>query len=61
MISEERLNDAVAKILAVKLVQGHAREKSKLSSEQAKEQAHSTSEYEDSLTAVHESMVLIKN
>ena len=64
-LSVERLNDAVARIISVKLALGVTKEvKSSLLSkdEEVKEPAPKlTTEYEDSLTAVHESLVLLKN
>ena len=59
------MNDAVARIISVKLALGVTKEvKSSLLSkdEEVKEPAPKlTTEYEDSLTAVHESLVLLKN
>lgn len=66
-LSIERLNDAVARILSVKLALKAAtvvQTASTLSAEpvQVKEaQPHLTTDYQDSLTAVHESLVLLKN
>lgn len=59
------MNDAVARIISVKLALGVAKQvKSSVLSqdEEVKEPAPKlTTEYEDSLTAVHESLVLLKN
>lgn len=64
-LSVERVNDAVARIISVKLALGVAKQvKSSVLSqdEEVKEPAPKlTTEYEDSLTAVHESLVLLKN
>ena len=71
----DRLNDAVARILSVKLAlgvakvkpKGHIREQIhhqhlKEKSMQVEDQLEAaTTEYEDSLQAVHESLVLLKN
>lgn len=61
-ITEERLDDAVAKILAVKLAFGLVNDQHTAEKPQQPEQTeHTTTEYEDSLAAVHESLVLLKN
>lgn len=64
-LSVERVNDAVARIISVKLALGVAKQvKSSVLSqdEEVKEPTPKlTTEYEDSLTAVHESLVLLKN
>jgi beta-glucosidase len=58
-ITEERLDDAVAKILAVKLAFGLVNDQH--TAEKPQQAEHMTTEYEDSLAAVHESLVLLKN
>lgn len=61
-ITMDRLNDAVARILAVKIALGVAKVKSNVREAPAPQPPVSaTSEYEDSLQAVHESLVLLKN
>jgi beta-glucosidase len=64
-LTVERLNDAVARILSVKLALGYATQvkASNLANEETTIAPipHLTSEYEDSLTAVQESLVLLKN
>ena len=63
-ISMDRLNDAVARILAVKLVLGSATLQTSLKTQPdtaKEEEVHATTEYADSLTAVHQSLVLLKN
>jgi beta-glucosidase len=59
----ERLNDAVAKVLSVKLALGVV-ERGWIQQDEGvteNKQIHRTTEYEDSLSAVHESLVLLKN
>jgi beta-glucosidase len=62
-ITLDRLNDAVARIIAVKISLGIAEVSSTIHKEKLefKQVPHSTSEYQDSLNAVHESLVLLKN
>jgi beta-glucosidase len=64
-LCEERLNDAVARIISVKLALGVATvvKSSKLKKEEPVNEPipHLSTEYQDSLTAVHESLVLLKN
>ena len=64
----DRLNDAVARIISVKLALGIAKQKSKtqirdqvIAAPEVKMPVSATTEYEDSLQAVHESLVLLKN
>ena len=53
----------MARILAVKLALGVTKEVTSLASQPVEKpvEVHSTSEYQDSLTAVTESLVLLKN
>ena len=74
-ITEERLNDAIARILSVKISMGLVSSKIKGEEKMTivgkenepnlkvenEEKESVTSEYEDSLNAVHESLVLLKN
>jgi beta-glucosidase len=62
-ISMQRLNDAVARILSVKLALGMVDIESGLSEEKPKFEMpqHETTEYEDSLNAVRETLVMLKN
>ena len=64
-LSIERLNDAVARIMSVKLALGAATQvkASNLANHKPTDTPipHLSTEYEDSLTAVHESLVLLKN
>lgn len=62
-ITLDRLNDAVARIIAVKISLGMVDVSSAIHKEhpELKQIPHSTSEYQDSLDAVHESLVLLKN
>jgi beta-glucosidase len=69
-ITEDRINDAVARIIAVKLALGAAKKVSQpapgehLKKEEAIEEVTTGpngEEYNDALTAVHESLVLLKN
>ena len=62
-ITLDRLNDAVARIIAVKISLGTVDVSSAIQKEkpEQKQVPHSTSEYQDSLDAVHESLVLLKN
>lgn len=64
----DRLNDAVARIISVKLALGIAKQKQKTQMREHNEKitisevpVAATTEYEDSLQAVHESLVLLKN
>ncbi len=62
----ERLDEAVERILAVKLAFGLVKKgwfehEDHIQSKQFKQPLHKTSEYEDALTAAHQSMVLLKN
>lgn len=64
----DRLNDAVARIISVKLALGIAKQKPKTQMREHNEKISisevpvtATTEYEDSLQAVHESLVLLKN
>lgn len=62
-IPMERLNDAVARIVAVKLGLGMIETTGSIKREKQehKQPLHATTEYEDSLNAVHESLVMLKN
>ena len=62
-VTEERLNDAVARILSVKLAIGlvDTGSGSNVRKESPVLEDSETTEYEDSLNAVHESLVLLKN
>lgn len=68
-LSQERLNDAVARILSVKLALGVAtqvktsalQQENIVSESTGPAEPKLTTEYQDSLTAVHESLVLLKN
>ena len=62
-VTEERLNDAVARILSVKLAIGlvDTGSGSNVRKEAPVLEDSETTEYEDSLNAVHESLVLLKN
>ena len=71
-LTMDRLNDAVAKVVAVKLALGTAKLQKSANMRFANEEQHSYEEivrpevqantqYQDSLQAVHESLVLLKN
>ena len=62
-ISMDRLNDAVARILSVKLGLGMVQTSNSDTKSEVLDELplHATSEYQDSLDAVHESLVLLKN